>query len=213
MTIFVLQMNQIYLIGIAGPSASGKTSFLNQLRHNFSPEEVCIISQDDYYLPIHEQKSDEFGIVNYDLPGSIDDQRFLNDLRLLSQNKVVEIKEYVFNNPNKAPEVKLLSPAPVVVVEGLFIFYFEEIMRLLNLKLFIDARDDIKMRRRMQRDESERAIPEDVILHQWHHHVYPAYKRFLLPYRDEADMILTNNFSFQKSFEVIAHHIRAVLER
>lgn len=200
-----------YIIGIAGGSSSGKTSILNAIREKFTIEEVCIISQDDFYKPLNQQQKDEKGIENYDLPTAIDEARFINDVKTLMAGNEIKITEYVFNNPNKNPEQISLFPAPVIVVEGLFIFYFEKINQLLNLKIFVDARDDIKFMRRLNRDENERGIPADMILHQWHNHVWPAYRRYLLPFRDESDIIITNNYSYDKGVEIIANHIAAKL--
>ena len=116
-----------YIIGIAGGSASGKTYMLKSLRGIFSEEEVCIVSQDDYYRPIEEQARDENGHINFDLPSGVDDIAFLNDLKTLASGREFTRKEYTFNNPAKTPEILVFKPAPVIIAEGLFLFYFEKI--------------------------------------------------------------------------------------
>ena len=203
---------QPYIIGIAGGSASGKTTLLNKIRESFTNEEVCIISQDDYYRSAQHQKIDNQGIINYDLPSSIDDIQFIDDIRLLEAGETIIKKEYVFGNPTKEPIEKELKPAKVIVVEGLFILWFEEISKLLQLKIFVDARDDIKWQRRVTRDTSERNINVEMIHYQWHNHVYPAYKRYLLPFRDEVDIIITNNYTYHNAMDVLIHHIQAKLK-
>lgn len=204
-----MTIHSSYIIGIAGGSASGKTYFLRNIRKHFREDEVCIISQDNYYRPADEQAKDHRGMINFDLPEGIDDRRFLDDIVRLSLGQTVETEEYTFNQPDiKGTRLKLL-PAPIIVVEGIFIFYFERINKLLNLKVFMDSRDDIKLSRRLDRDETERGLDRDTILYQWHNHVFPTYKRYLLPYRDEADIIITNNYAFEKGLEVITDHISA----
>lgn len=205
--------NDIYFIGIAGGSASGKTYFIDALRKSFSLGEVCIISQDDYYKPLAEQQKDEKGETNFDLPGAIDAERFLADLEKLTQKQTIQIKEYNFNNPERPPQLKYICHAPVIVVEGLFIMHFKEIRNLLDLKVFMDAREDIKLSRRLLRDQDERGLSKENILYQWTNHVIPAYNKFLLPYRDECDIIITNNTSFHKGLEIITDHIRAQVLR
>jgi uridine kinase len=205
--------NKPYLIGMAGGSASGKTFFLRSVRQHFNEGEVCIISQDNYYRPVRYQVKDDKGVINFDLPEGVDDTMFLNDIEALSQNETVERQEYMFNRPGVTGKMMTLVPAPVIIVEGLFIFHFPGIRNILDLKVFMDSRDDIKLTRRLERDSVERGISHEMILYQWHNHVIPTYNRYLLPYRDEADVILTNNYSFEKGFTLLRDHIRAVVNK
>jgi len=200
-----------YLIGIAGGSASGKTFFLKSLRSHFNEDEVCIISQDNYYKPAIYQVKDEKGVINFDLPNGVDHAKFMEDVRSLSQNKSIEIQEYMFNQPGVIGGMITLKPAPVIIVEGIFIFHFKDIREILDLKVFMDSKEDIKLARRLARDVKERGVNEEIILYQWHNHVIPAYNEYLLPYRDDADVIITNNESFDKGFEIMRDHIRAVI--
>jgi uridine kinase len=200
-----------YLIGIAGGSASGKTYFLRSVRQHFTEEQVCIISQDNYYRPVVEQQKDDKGEINFDLPEGVNDDQFLEDIARLARGETVGRQEYMFNQQGVAGKMLTLKPAPVIITEGIFIFHFHEIREMLDLKIFLDSRDDIKLKRRVARDTSERGLTEEVILYQWHHHVIPAYNRFLLPYRDEADVIFTNNESFAKGFGLIRDHIERKL--
>jgi uridine kinase len=202
-----------YLIGIAGGSASGKTYFLKNIRGSFDENEVCIISQDNYYRPAENQAKDEKGILNFDLPDGVNHTQFLEDIHALIHQKTVAREEYMFNKAGAKGKIIELKPAPVIVVEGLFIFYFKEIKRMLDVKIFLDSRDDTRLKRRMERDKNERGISAEMILYQWHNHVIPAYNRFLLPFRDEADVILTNNDSFEKGFEIVKDHVRSVVSR
>ena len=96
-----------YIIGIAGGSASGKTSFLRDLKDKMPKGSLCIISQDNYYKPIEEQQEDENGEVNFDLPESIDRNHFYDDLKKLRQGDTIKIKEYTFNNKDKDGNGKL----------------------------------------------------------------------------------------------------------
>ena len=203
----------VYLIGIAGGSASGKTYLLRSLRDLFKEEEVCIISQDNYYHPAEKQQLDEKGYINFDLPEAIDADAFLDDVGKLKRGEIVERQEYMFNRPGVTGEMLTLQPAAVIVAEGIFTFHFREVFDLLHLKVFLDCREDIKLKRRLERDTKERGVPQEITLYQWHNHVCPGYDRYLLPYRDEADIILTNNEGFGKGLELLADHIQSVLFR
>ena len=135
-----------YIIGITGGSGSGKTSIIQALRKRIPEKDLCIISQDEYYHPREKQVWDQAGYQNFDLPESIDSFAFARDIRQLIDGREVEKEQYTFNNPHKEKQMLVFKPAPVIIVEGLFVFYFEEIRNLLDLKIFIDAEDIIKLK-------------------------------------------------------------------
>ncbi len=201
-----------YLVGITGGSASGKTRFLKSLKQKFSQQQICFISQDDYYKPIEQQTKDENGEINFDLPEAIDLERFHTDLLELAQGHTIKKKSYTFNNPEAPREWLDFHPAPIIIIEGLFIFFYTDIFETLDLKLFIDADEDIKLQRRIQRDVSERGIPQDMVTYQWHNHVKPAFQKYLAPYKELADIIVINNSHFNNSLNVIENHFKTLLE-
>ena len=198
-----------YIIGIAGGSASGKTSFIRDLKAPFIQNEISIISQDNYYFPKEKQELDENGIINFDLPQSIDRDQFYNDMQDLIKGNSISCTEYTFNVSNENATTLITQPAPIIIMEGLFVFHYEEIRDLLNLRVYIDVRDSIKLERRINRDIKERGYPEDDVKYQWENHVVPSYKKYLRPYRDDAHIIITNNHHYSKGLEVLTDHLRA----
>lgn len=191
--------NRPLLIGITGGSGSGKTTFIEQLRANFSAEEVCIISQDDYYRPRTEQRVDAQGVTNFDLPRAIDKKAFRRDIERLRRGETVTREEYTFNNAEKAPRLLTFRPAPVIIAEGLFVFHYKKIKRLIDLKVFLDAKENLKVIRRIRRDRVERNYPLDDVLYRYEHHVLPTFEQYIGPYRAEADIVINNN---QKGFDM-----------
>jgi len=91
------------------------------------------------------------------------------------------------------PKMLEIKSAPIIIVEGLFILYFKKLSALLDMKIFIDANDDIALQRRLKRDLIERGYSHDDVMYKWVNHVVPAYKEYLLPYKDECDQVITNN--------------------
>lgn len=183
-----------YVIGIAGGSGSGKTFFLNCFLNHFEKDDVCLVSQDDYYIPVaHNMTPEENKLYNFDLPATIDKQHFLDDIDKLLRGEVVIKKEYTFNNPNATPKLLEIKPAPIIIIEGLFILHFEEIAASMDLKIFIDTEEEVALKRRLKRDLIERGYSEDDVLYKWHNHVIPSYREYLLPYRDECAKVITNN--------------------
>ncbi len=181
------------IIGIAGGSGSGKTFFLNSFLHHFKNDKITLISQDDYYIPAGEMTQEENKLYNFDLPSTIDDEQFHIDVKKLIKGEVVYKKEYSFNNPLAVVKILEINPAPILIVEGLFILHFKKISNLLDLRIFIEADEEVALHRRIKRDGMERGYPEEDVIYKWNNHVVPAYKEFLLPYKEQCDQIVFNN--------------------
>jgi uridine kinase len=187
-------MNKPYVIGVAGGSGSGKTFFLKCFLEHFTDEEVCLVSQDDYYIPVgHKMTKLENRNYNFDLPSTIDYEHFESDIFKLLNNQSFIKQEYTFNNPNIVPKMLEIKPAPIIIVEGLFIMHFEKIKEVLDMTIFIEADESVALKRRLKRDLEERGYSNEDAYYKWVNHVVPAYKEYLLPYRDMCDKIIVNN--------------------
>jgi len=171
--------NKPYLIGITGGSGSGKTTLIRELEKKFSKKEICVISLDDYYYPKEKQKVDKEGITNFDLPGAINKKAFLTDLKLLIAGKSFQRTEYTFNNKKAKPKKITLRPAPIIIVEGLYIFHYKKVNALLNLRIFVHAKANVKLIRRIIRDKTERNYPLEDVLYRYEHHVLPSFERYI----------------------------------
>lgn len=199
-----------FTIGITGGSGSGKTFFLQQLAACFTEEELCLISQDNYYKPRDHQPVDENGIKNFDLPGSIDRESFHSDLMKLKAGQDVVKKEYAFNNDSAEPKMLLFKAAPIIVVEGLFALYFEEISPELDLKIFVEAKDHVKLGRRIKRDQAERGYDLNDVLYRYQHHVMPVYESLIEPLKNNCDLVIPNNRHFEKALKVLVGYLKTV---
>ena len=202
-------MKTPYIIGITGGSGSGKTRFLNSLLDQFNSDQVCLVSQDNYYKERDEQPTDEKGVKNFDLPDSIDFEAYKNDILALKAGKLVNRQEYTFNNPSSTPKEIELKPAPVMVVEGLFVLYYKEIADVLDLKVFIEAKDYLKLKRRIIRDDIERGYDLNDVLYRYEHHVMPTYDKYIKPYKLDADIIIPNHTSFTEALGVMSSFIQS----
>lgn len=205
-------MNRPYIIGISGGSGSGKTTFIHQLKHRVGESNIAVVSQDNYYLPKSKQQKDKKGKFNFDLPTAINRELFFKDMQRLMNNIAITKTEYTFNNLNKKAVDVNIEPKPILVMEGLFIFYFLEIWELLDLTVFLYADDNKKLMRRLKRDAEERGYPEKDVIYQWKNHVKPCYQKYLKPYRNEADLVINNNRSFDSGLNVLINHLTKVLD-
>jgi uridine kinase len=205
-------MNKPYIVGIAGGSGSGKTFFLKCFLEHFTQDEVCLVSQDDYYIPVaHKMTKEENKLYNFDLPDTIDHQHFQEDISKLLNKETILKHEYTFNNPDAIPKVLEIKPAPILIVEGLFILHFKDIAQLLDMKVFIEADEDIALQRRLKRDLIERGYSHDDVMYKWLNHVVPAYKEYLLPYKNECHPIITNNKHVADDIMAVTEDISANL--
>lgn len=204
-------MTKPYIVGITGGSASGKTYFLNQLLGAFATEEICLISQDNYYRTQEFVPKDKNNVENYDLPAAIDFELYAQHIEDLKNGKIVRHKEYVFNNPDVVPKVLTFNPAPIIVVEGIFVFHSPEVARLLDLRVFIDAREHVKIKRRIIRDNNERGYDLNDVLYRWENHVAPTYEKYIEPTKYDADIIINNNTHFEKGLAILTAFLKGKL--
>lgn len=200
-----------FIIGISGGSGSGKTTFVRELANNFSAEQVCILSQDNYYKPREQQVTDKTGEKNFDLPESFKEQEYHDDVLKLLNGEDVVLKEYVYNNPLAEPKLITYKPAPIIIIEGIFVFHFADVCNLMDFKIFIDADEHIKLIRRIQRDQIERNYPLEDVLYRYQHHVFPSYQKFILPYKAHCDIVVNNNISFENAMHTVKHSIKEKL--
>ncbi|MBK8346643.1 MAG: uridine kinase [Saprospiraceae bacterium] len=208
-----LKNSNSFIIGISGGSGSGKTSFIRDIKEHFSDSEICFLSQDDYYKPRDLQHEDENGIKNFDLPESIEMDEFYFDLVKLTNGMDVEREEYLFNNAEKTPEVIHLKPAPIIIVEGLFVFYDPKLFNLLDLKILIHATDTQKIIRRIKRDRVERNYPLEDVLYRYEHHVLPSFESYIFPFFNKVDLIINNNKSYDMGKEMLVSFLKLHLSK
>src|SRR5688572_19579503 len=204
-------MQKPFTIGITGGSGSGKTYFIKNLAGRFKTDEITFISQDHYYKARDLQFTVERGVKNFDLPTAIERDRFHHDILKLKRGETLEILEYMFNNPKAKPSVITFKPAPIIIIEGLFVQYFEEIASELDLKIFIEAKDYIKLSRRILRDNDERGYDMHDVLYRYRHHVMPIYETLIKPLKHQADLIIPNNQNFHKALDILSVALKGKL--
>lgn len=180
------------IVGICGGSGSGKTTLLNQLSSAFDGIQPTIFSMDNYYKSIDNQIIDENGIPNFDLPTALDFHLLAADLRKLLAGETIAVKEYAFNVPMAEQRIIQLQPSSLIIIEGIFLFYFETIRKLLDFSIFIDVPLAVQLERRLKRDTITRGYSEEDVLYQWNNHVLPSYEHYVHPYSSAADFKYSN---------------------
>ena len=190
-----------FVIGICGGSGSGKTTLLKRLSETFEGINPSVFSMDNYYFPIEMQQKDKNGIVNFDLPTALDERKLSNDLVQLVNWEPIEVKEYFFNAPPDKNVLITIQPSEVIIVEGLFLFYYPEVLKKLQYSVFVDVDHEIQLDRRIYRDQETRGYKRSDILYQWENHVLPCYENYIEPYKQNADFIFRNDHRADVDFE------------
>jgi uridine kinase len=201
-----------YLIGITGGSGSGKTTFINSLLALMPADGVALLSQDNYYKTIDQQTQDENSIENFDIPSSLDLDKFYQDVLRLRDGHSLEITEYTFNNSDAEPKIFRVPAAPVVLLEGIYALHNPALYDIIDLKVFIDAEEHHRRDRRVQRDAVERGYDQDDVMYRLSNHHQPAFEKYILPHRSNADVVIPNNHGFEKGLELLSVFLKSKIQ-
>ena len=196
-----------YVVGIVGGSATGKTSFLRDLVARLPAGACAVVSQDNYYRPLHEQQHDANGRPNFDLPTAFFHDRFVQDLHALLAGRPVTLTEYTFNMADRPARSIVVAPAAVLILEGLFLFHDAAVRERIDLRVFLHAADDVCLARRLRRDVCERGYREDEIRYQWEQHALPGYRDHVLPYRDTAHVLVDCTERYDHGLDAVCGRI------
>ncbi|MDY5766276.1 MAG: uridine kinase [Peptoniphilaceae bacterium] len=198
------------IIGIAGGSGSGKSTFTNRLKDYFQ-DQLTVIYHDNYYKSNEEVPFEDRKKRNYDHPDAFDTDLLVSHLSALKDGKTIESPVYDFTMHTRSDEVQILKPSRVMIVEGILILQAPELRRLLDIKLFVDADADERILRRILRDVQERGRKVDDIIDQYLNTVKPMHELFVEPTRGLADLVL-NSGKNDIAFDIIKTKIERLLQ-
>lgn len=182
--------SQISLVGIAGPSGSGKSAVARRLCERL-PGSARIVPMDAYYRDLARLAPTERAQMNFDHPDAIDHERLVADLERLAAGEAVARPVYRFATHTRAPETERVDSAPLLIVEGLLALYWEAVRRLLRAAVFVDLADEVCMGRRLARDVAERGRTAAAVRAQYAETVRPMRERYVMPTRRFADLVLS----------------------
>lgn len=180
----------IYVIGIAGGSGSGKTTFTQKVLSQVNDAKVGVLHQDSYYLPrppSHLKINDE---PNFDHPEAFDWELLRSHLEILKEGKKVETPVYDYKSSRRTTKTQALGPCKILIVEGIFSLWEESIRNHFDLKFYLHVDSDIRFIRRLFRDLKDRARTLDDIIRQYYDTVRPMHQLYLEPTKQYADIIV-----------------------
>ncbi len=197
----------MYIIGITGGTASGKTTFVSKLKEKIDPNYINIISQDDYYKPLAHLSASEKATVNFDHPNAIDFELLARHIIALKNNTPILKPMYDFEIHDRLEAKKIVTPKPILVIEGILILTSEKIKALCDYAIFVDAPKKIRQKRRIDRDISERGRTLESVLYQFENHIHPMHDQFIEPVKTSVHRIIDGTISFDKPLEELVNLI------
>lgn len=200
-----------YIIGVAGGSASGKTSIVHALKEKFS-DQVTVLYFDDYYKDLTHLSFEQRTKLNFDHPDAFDWQLLAKHLDELKAGQTIIKPLYDFKEHNRSKKTEKLVPAPIIILDGLFTLAIDEICHRCDLRLFVDTPSDIRFIRRLERDMLERGRSLASVKEQYLKTVRPMHELFVEPSKYKADLIVLNGVENRVAMDVIVSKIASKLQ-
>ena len=203
-------MNSVYIIGIAGGSGSGKSTFAARLMQAF-PDSVALVSCDNYYkahddIPLEERRK-----LNYDAPEALEFDLMVSHLQALKRGEAVDCPVYDFALHNRSDKVMRIDPKPVILVDGILILSDPALRETFDLRIYVEADADERILRRARRDMEVRGRKIDDIMEQYLNTVKPMHETHVEPSKKHADLILNGGMN-PVALEIVAGRVRDFLE-
>lgn len=200
-----------YIIGIAGGSGSGKSTFAGRIKEAF-PEHVSLISCDNYYLPHDELSLEERAELNYDAPEALEFDLMVRHLDQLKNGQTALCPVYDFSHHTRSSSVTEIKPRPIILIDGILIFHDEALRECMNLKIYVETDADERILRRARRDMLERGRDLDGVIHQYLSTVKPMHNTYVEPTKVFADIIL-NGGKNEQAFMLVKAQIEQILNK
>ncbi len=207
-------MSKPIIIGIAGGSASGKTTIAEKIRSDFADEKsVLIIRQDDYYKDQSHMPMEERIKTNYDHPFAFDNDLLIQHIHALQNGETIDKPTYDFVHHTRSDVTETCHPCDVLILEGLFVLETKEIRDLLDIKVFVDTEADIRFIRRLLRDVQERGRTLDSVVNQYVGTVKGMHDSFVEPSKKYANIIIPEGGSNEVAVDLLITKINSIVHK
>ena len=201
------------IIGICGGTGSGKTTIARSIVESVSAQNVVLVEQDSYYRNLSDMPLDERHQANFDHPDSLDSDMLVNHILRLKQGLSIEMPLYDFATHTRSDKIEVIEPRPVVIVEGILIFAEPRVLDLLDVRVFVDTPDDIRLMRRLRRDITERGRTFERTLEQYERTIRPMHYEFVEPSKRHADIIIPEGAQTGVTVEVLCGLVQRKLNK
>jgi uridine kinase len=206
-------MSAPLIVGIAGGTASGKTTVTRKIIEALRSARVAFIDQDSYYRDLPDLSLEERREINFDHPDAFDTDLLVEHLRELKANRPVEKPVYNFVTSSREGRTVRVNPGDLVLVEGILVLHIEAIRKELDVRIFVDAEDDVRIIRRLTRDIKDRGRDFDHVVSQYFKHVRPMHLGFVEPSKRHADIIVPHGGNNDIAIDMLVGALRARLSQ
>ncbi len=200
------------IIGICGGTGSGKTTIARAIVEAVGAENVVLVEQDSYYRDLADMPLDERHQANFDHPDSVDSNMMVHHIMRLKQGLQAEMPLYDFKTHTRTKKIEIIEPRPVVIVEGILIFAEPRVLDLLDVRVFVDTPDDVRLIRRLKRDHAERGRTYEHTMDQYMRTIRPMHFEFVDPSKRHADIIIPEGGQMGVSVEFLCSLVREKLK-
>ena len=204
-------MNPPVVLGIAGGSGSGKTTVLNHIIREFGSDPIAILDHDAYYRDLSHLSPEKRARFNFDHPGALETQLMCEHLDRLIEGEAIEKPVYDFTTHTRQEETETVESRPVIIIEGILVLAEASLEERMDIKIYVDAADDIRLMRRIRRDLQERERSIEGILRQYERTVRPMHLEFVEPSKREADIIIPRGGHNQVAIQMVMSRIQELL--
>lgn len=201
------------IIGVTGGSGSGKTSVCREIFKEFQGKSIMMLEHDSYYKDQSNMTFDDRLKTNYDHPLAFDTDLLIEHLEMLSQGRAIDIPVYDYTRHTRSQEVIHQEPKDVIILEGILILEDKRLRDLMDIKIFVDTDDDIRIIRRIQRDMEERERSLDSIIDQYLGVVKKMHEQFIEPTKKYADVIIPEGANNTVAIDLMVSKIRMILDK
>jgi uridine kinase len=198
------------VLGIAGGTASGKTTVARKIHEAFASR-VAFIDQDSYYRPLDHLSLEQRREVNFDHPDAFDSDLLVEHVKSLKAGKAIEKPHYDFVTSTRQQRTATVSPADLILIEGILVLHMEQLRREMDVRIFVETEDDVRIIRRLTRDIKERGRDFDHVIHQYFQHVRPMHMAFVEPSKRWADIVVPHGGNNEIAIDMLVGAIRARL--
>ena len=199
--------NNILVIGIAGGTGSGKTTLMNNLIAKFS-ENVTVLSHDNYYKRHDDMTYEERCLLNYDEPGALETDLMAVHLDQLRHGQAIDCPVYDFTQHNRSDDTIHIVPKKVIIVEGILIFENQPLRELMDIRIFVDTDDDVRLCLRIKRDVNKRGRTLESVLLQYQQTVKPMHEKYVVPSKKHAHVVVPEGGKNFVALEMIMDRIQ-----
>ncbi len=201
---------QSFLIGIAGGTGSGKSTFTNRLKEEFG-DSIAVIYHDNYYRRQDNVPFEERKLVNYDHPDALETDLMVKHLKMLKNGQAIDCPVYDYSQHNRTDKTIHIEPRKVIVAEGILLLADEQLRNLFDIKIYVEADADERILRRILRDVKERGRDLDGIVNQYLTTVKPMHYLYVEPTKASADLVINSGMN-DVAFDIVRSKIYQVLE-